>query len=94
MAIASGPFFPSGAYKEVESLFRRFSDAVEARSIAPELYQARDALGRRLVGPDDAPIPTEVITVYDFGDELDRELEVKLADIAAWKLARAQGGAR
>ena len=93
MAIATGRFIPSPGYKEVESLFRRLSDAIEARFVAPELYEERDALGLRLLGPGDVSIPTEVITVYDFGDALDRELEVKLADVGAWRLARAHGEA-
>lgn len=93
MAIATGTFLPSVGYSDVESLFRRLSDAIEARSVPPELYDARDALGLRLVGPDDFPIPTVAITVYDFGDALDRQLEVHLADVGAWKLARAGGEA-
>ena len=33
------------------------------------------------------------MTVYDFGETLDRELEVKLADVASWQHARAHGDA-
>lgn len=91
MAIVSGPFTPSTGYGMVASVFRRLSDAIEARSVPADLYAARDALNLRLLGPDDEPISTEFMTVYDFGDELDRELEVKLADVEAWRRARGRG---
>ena len=93
MAIAIGTFTPSTGYKEVESLCRRISDAIEARSVPPELWAARDALDLRVLGPDGMVLPTEVVTVYDFGDELDRELEVKLVDVGSWERARVRGGA-
>jgi len=88
MAIVSGPFAPSPGYSAVEPLFRQLSDAMEARAVSADMYAARDALDLRVVGPGDIPVPTEFVTVYDFGEELDRELEVKLADVDAWKRAR------
>jgi len=85
MAVATGNFVPSAGYGDVASLFRRISDAIEARSIPPELWTERDALTLRLLGPDGDQIPVDWIMVYDYGDELDRELHVKLASMTAWK---------
>jgi hypothetical protein len=91
MAIVVGPFTPSPGYSAVEPFFRKLSDAMEARSVPAELYAERDALSLRVVGPDDVVVPTEFVTVHDFGKELGRELEVKLYDVAAWKRARRAG---
>ncbi len=64
-----------------------------ARAGVTQLWSERDALDLRLLGPDGAQIPVDFMTGYDFGETLDRELEVKLADVAAWQHARAHGGA-
>jgi hypothetical protein len=93
MAVATGSFTPSAAYGSVAPLFRQITDAVEARTDVTELWSARNALDLRLLGPDGAAVPVDYVTVYDFGDALDRELEVKLADVAAWQHARTLGGA-
>jgi hypothetical protein len=93
MAVATGSFAPSPGYASVAPLFRQITDAVEARTAVTELWSARDALDLRLLGPDGMQIPVDFMTVYDFGEALDLELEVKLADIAAWQHARAHGGA-
>ena len=87
MGMVSGPFRPSPGYSSVEPLFRELSEAIEARSVPDELYAARDALDLRVVGPGDLLVPTEFVIVYDFGEELDRVLEAKLADVDAWKRA-------
>jgi hypothetical protein len=92
-AVATGTFVPSSGYAEVASLFRRITDATEARSVPAELWAERDALGLTIIGPDDVVLPTEFVTVYDFGDELDRELEAKLVDVGAWRRAHARGDA-
>jgi hypothetical protein len=92
MAIVSGLFLPSPGYAAVEPMFRELSDAVEARSVSAEMYAERDALDLSILGPGDVVLPTEFVTVYDFGEALDRELEVKLGDVAAWTRARRAGG--
>lgn len=91
MAVATGEFTPSPGYATVASLFRRLSDAMEARADTSELFAARDALTLRLVGPNNAWVPTDFVMVYDYGDDLDREIHVKLADVDAWRRARDQG---
>lgn len=91
MAIATGTFVPSSGYTKVARIFRRITDGCEARSVSPALWAERDALDLKVVGPDDVVLPTEFVTVYDFGDELDRELEAKLLDVSSWKRARGQG---
>jgi hypothetical protein len=93
MAVATGSFAPSPGYESIAPLFRAITDAIEARAAAVQLLSARDALDLRLLGPDGAQIPVDFVTVYDFGETLDRELEVKLADVAAWQHARAHSGA-
>ena len=91
MAIASGPFTPSPGYAVVEPLFRKLSDAIEARSVPDELYAARDSLDLRVVGLGGVQVRTEFVTIYDFGEGLDRELEVKLTDVDEWRRVRNAG---
>lgn len=88
MAIASGQFFPSTGYLSVAPLFRRMSDAMEARSDLTDLYAVRDALDLRLLGPHDVSVPTEFVMTYDYGDDLDRWIEVELTDVELWRRAQ------
>jgi hypothetical protein len=91
MAMAHGTFVPSTGYTAVASLFRRMSDAMEARSDLAELFAARDALDLRLLGPKGVSVPTECVMVYDYGDDLDREIHVKVTDVALWRRAQEAG---
>jgi hypothetical protein len=90
MAVVVGVFLPSPGYEAVAYLFRRITDAIESRTPVTELLSRRDMLDLRLLGPDGTRIPVEFMTVYDFGDDLDRELEVKLADVESWHRARCR----
>lgn len=93
MGVAVGAFTPSTAYVRVAPLFRRMTEAMEAGADLSEFFRARDALDLRILGPDGMLVPTEFVAVRYFGDELDREIEVKLPDLRAWNRAHGRTGA-
>ena len=85
MGIARGDFSPSAGYTRVKPLFRRLSDACEAREVAAELWQERDRLALRVVDPYGTTVETGWIMIYDFGIEGTCEAEVKLLDRQQWE---------
>jgi hypothetical protein len=91
MAVVTGDFTPAPGYATVASLFRRMADAMEAKEDMAELFAERDALNLRLVGPNDVSVPTDFVMVYDYGNDIDREIHVKLADVGVWKRVRGKG---
>ena len=85
MGLAVGDFQPSVEYERVRSVFRRLTDACEAREVPPELWRERDALALWVVAADGTTIGTGSVMIYDFDIEGDCELEVKLLDLEQWE---------
>jgi hypothetical protein len=85
MGVVTGDFMPSPAYAGVRSLFRRISDACEARDVPPDLWKERDSLALRVLAPDDTPIVTGSVMIYDFDIDGTYEIQVKLLDLPQWE---------
>jgi hypothetical protein len=93
MGVAWGAFEPAPAYEAVRAVFQLFTEALpdggppanraDEEKLA-RYYRARDALDLTLQTAEGQVVPTTTIHIVDW-DELGREVEVHISDLAFWQ---------
>jgi hypothetical protein len=96
MGTATGLFTPTDGYQRVQPVFRLFAQAhgdagrQDDRLLAA-YYRAPDALSLTLETEDGTEIPTSVVHIADFRDEIDEtscEVEVHVRDSSFFSVRR------
>jgi hypothetical protein len=94
LGVAAGLFVPGPDYRQVQPIFRLFTESNAESSAEPtneqmlaRYYAAREALGLRLLDPRGREIGTRSIHIVDYSVEQgaeSMEIEVAIADPAFW----------
>lgn len=90
MGVASGQFTPAHGYSRVQGVFRLFAKAQSEagppdEGMLAKYYQARDQLGLTVETEAGVVVPTDIVHITDFRDEIDEsacEVEVHVTDPA------------
>lgn len=99
MGTATGRFVPTEAYRRVRPIFLLFAQAQRDtgspdQRLLDEYYRSRDALALSVFAETGVAVPTTLVHIADFMDDVDEtacEIEVHISDADFFAQAAAGG---